>query len=247
MPQYKFITLDFPFTDDTRAYGLNNAGQVVGSYGVLDPQGFLFSNNTFSTLNDPNLTFGPGNHATTATGINDQNEIVGFTGAGHAFYDIAGTFTDFTWPGATSTWAEGVNASGQIVGYARNISIGMAGGNIVGYLYDQGNFTTISDPLASTAQGLGTFAQDINDAGQIVGYYDATAGGRHGFIYNNGTYTTLDAGAQPTARLRPASTMSDRSSVTTGRSVWPAALVSLQRRRLHLAGRPARRQRHVCN
>ena len=195
MPQYKFITLDFPSAGATFAYGLNNAGQVVGSYDDgSGPQGFLFSNNTFSTLNDPNIFFGPGQHWTTATGINAQNEIVGFTGALHAFYEIAGTFTDFTVAGRHVDLGGGrqrQRADRRLC--AEHIDRLSAGGNIVGYLYDQGNFTTISDPLASTGQGLGTFAQDINDSGQIVGYFDAAAGRKAWFLYSNGTYTTLDA------------------------------------------------------
>ena len=38
-----------------------------------------------------------------------------------------------------------------------------------------------------------TFANGINDSGQIVGeYYDA-GGTQHGFLLDNGIYTTLDA------------------------------------------------------
>src|SRR5437763_323260 len=44
------------------------------------------------------------------------------------------------------------------------------------------SYSTISDPLASG----NTFAQGINNAGQIVGYYDSS-----GFLYSGSTYTTI--------------------------------------------------------
>ena len=52
----------------------------------------------------------------------------------------------------------------------------------------------------------------INDAGEVVGTYtDAT--GAHGFLYNNGTYTTLnDPLAANGAFLPKGSTMLARSS-----------------------------------
>jgi len=38
---------------------------------------------------------------------------------------------------------------------------------------------------------VGTFAFGINNNGQVVGTYN-DASGSHGFIYSDGTYTTLD-------------------------------------------------------
>jgi probable HAF family extracellular repeat protein len=49
-------------------------------------------------------------------------------------------------------------------------------------------YTTLDDPSATN----GTQAVGINDAGQIVGWYD-NASGSNGFLYSGGTYTTLDA------------------------------------------------------
>jgi probable HAF family extracellular repeat protein len=49
------------------------------------------------------------------------------------------------------------------------------------------NYTTLDGPLATG----GTGASDINDMGEVVGYYLTAAGG-HGFLYNGGVYTTLD-------------------------------------------------------
>jgi probable HAF family extracellular repeat protein len=59
----------------TAATGINNLGQIVGYY--LDSNnfqhGYLYSNGTYVTLDDP-----LGSHGTVATGINDSGQIVGF-------------------------------------------------------------------------------------------------------------------------------------------------------------------------
>jgi probable HAF family extracellular repeat protein len=54
-------------------------------------------------------------------------------------------------------------------------------------------FTTLDNPLAANpVPGSGTFAQGINDDGQVVGYYYDSSGNAHGFLFTRGGYTTLD-------------------------------------------------------
>jgi len=48
--------------------------------------------------------------------------------------------------------------------------------------------STINDPLATA----GTFLTDANSSGVIVGYYK-DASGEHGFVDDNGSFTTIDA------------------------------------------------------
>jgi uncharacterized membrane protein len=65
-------------------------------------------------------------------------------------------------------------------------------GDTIGFLWVGGTFTTVQDPLAPNA----TVPTGINDAGQIVGYYqDAT--GTHGFVDVGGTFTTIDHPLSP--------------------------------------------------
>ena len=52
-------------------------------------------------------------------------------------------------------------------------------------------YATLDDPLATGATD-GTNASDINNAGQIVGYYSDSAG-FHGFLLSGGTYTSRPA------------------------------------------------------
>jgi probable HAF family extracellular repeat protein len=72
-----------------------------------------------------------------------------------------------------NTIARGINTTGMIVGYYKDVS-----NDFHGFLYFNGLYAPIDDPLATTS----TQAFGINAAGQIVGVYvNATGphGGRH--------------------------------------------------------------------
>ena len=52
-------------------------------------------------------------------------------------------------------------------------------------------YTTLDNSLANSHE---TIAADINDTGQIVGWYDEVTSARrieHGFVFSGGTYTPL--------------------------------------------------------
>ena len=103
----------------TFAYGLNDKGQVVGSFqNSTGFHGFLDTAGSFTQI-DP-----PGGVDITATGINSAGQIVGsfFTdGTGqHGFIDTGGSFTQIDVPGGSDTDAEGINDRGQIVGTFAN-------------------------------------------------------------------------------------------------------------------------------
>jgi probable HAF family extracellular repeat protein len=68
--------------------------------------------------------------------------------------------------------------------------IGMPLGRVVTIECDQ--YTTLDDPNGVIAFGQGTGANNINNLGEIVGSYADANGIYHGFIYQNGVYTTLD-------------------------------------------------------
>ena len=59
----------------------------------------------------------------------------------------------------------------------------------------EGKFTTFDSPGADTTPGdfNGTFANGINDAGAITGFYSDASGGTHGFLRSpEGAFTTFD-------------------------------------------------------
>jgi probable HAF family extracellular repeat protein len=178
---YGFATIDEPlaFPGFTEASGINDAGQIVGTF--LDTSivqhGFLLSGGSFTTIDAP---FGP----TAAAGINAAGDIVGFSGA-HGFLKTGASFSSVDFPGGTSTEAAGINDAGDIVGRYQD-----AASHTHGFLKSGASFATIDDPNAIAADG-GSFATGINSAGAIVGsYFDAT--GHHGFLKIGASFITID-------------------------------------------------------
>ncbi len=164
----------------TQPAALNNADEVVGTYltqstGVNYAQGFLYANGSFTAIEPPGATF------TTPSGINSRGEIVGTYSTdishGQGFLDINGRFTTVDAPGATNTSLTGINDRGTIVGNADN----------AGFVDRGGCFTPVAVPGATS-----TDASGINDRGEIVGNYTDSSNVSHGFLYSDGTFTTID-------------------------------------------------------
>jgi len=134
----------------------------------------------------------PNSVLTTAIGINNAGDVVGFY-SGNAdsggFTFIAGQFSDFNdpeelLPGSTVPYA--INTTGEIVG---DYYIG--DNQRRAFLYTGGKFYDIKIPghvVYSQADG-------INNSGQIVGMYNGGGGHLwHGYSYDrtSGTFTTID-------------------------------------------------------
>ena len=128
---YTFTTIDVPAATFTRAFGINDGGQIVGDF--LDARGehgFLKDGATFTTIDG---AFG----STLALGINDVGQIVGSTGSVGFLKDDA-SFTTINVPGALFTQPSGINDAGQIVGL-----FGDATSRDHGFLKDGAIFTTL--------------------------------------------------------------------------------------------------------
>jgi probable HAF family extracellular repeat protein len=113
-PKFGYSTLFNPAASaNTIPYGINDAGQIVGSY---DLHGFLFISGTYTKLDDPAAT-----GYTEAHGINNLGQIVGTyqdARGQHGFLYSGGTYINFDFPGVNGqTFATGINDAGQIVGY----------------------------------------------------------------------------------------------------------------------------------
>src|SRR3989442_9316465 len=80
-----------------------------------------------------------------------------------------------------STSAQGINASGQIVGFYQNA------GGFHGFLYSGGTYTTLDDPSATN----GTLDNDSNRLDPSHGRNTYTAHRLHTILLRGGTYTTL--------------------------------------------------------
>jgi large repetitive protein len=135
-----------------------------------------------------------GGNESRINGSNSAGATVGeFIDAGivEGFELNAGQLTAFSPSGAIFTAAQGINASGQVVGEfvtdINNIKV------THGFEFNPATntITTFDDPNAGTGAGQGTEAFGINASGQIVGTFIDSAGVLHGFVDTNGQFTTL--------------------------------------------------------
>jgi probable HAF family extracellular repeat protein len=162
---------------------INSRGQIVGWASINWRQhAFLLSGDNVTFIEPPEAGGGP----SSAEGINDRGEIVGF-------YEPEGTLsvTDgfvlrnnqyFTlrFPDAPRTFPLGINNKGQIVGYYTDSAFVDHG-----FVLWRGQFATIDIPNSTRTQIYG-----INDHGDVVGIYrDATTGITHAFQSNLEEFT----------------------------------------------------------
>jgi probable HAF family extracellular repeat protein len=176
---YTFARIDVPDASGTFALGINNAGQIVGTY--TDDTGnhaFLASGDQFTTID-----------ATVAYGINNLGQIVGSTigtdGLFHGFLDSGSNVASIDVPGASFTQALGISDTGAIVGYFNSFEIDGLGNR--GFLSSGGSFTTIEVPGSPL-----TLAAGINTQGQIVGSYSDADGAARGYLYEGNSFTRID-------------------------------------------------------
>lgn len=189
-----FTEIDFPqptARTDTRAYGINDRGDIVGTYdefGVHD--GFLYHDGVFTTIAVPSGTL------TDVFGINNSGQLVGdyLTVGGqsryHGFVYAGGEIHTIDVPDVFQTAATGINNRGQVVGiFDQIVEHSDRPPSVVqhGFLDTNDRFTVIDVPGARY-----TDVNGINDKDEIVGAY-ADNTGTHGFLYYKGHFTTIDA------------------------------------------------------
>jgi probable HAF family extracellular repeat protein len=175
-----YTTINVPGSTATWAFGINDSGQIVGNYLMNNNiYNFLYSNGTYTTLSNPTVP-----NDSFVQGINNAGQIVGQYNTGSAQFgfvsSINGTYTTLN-NSVVVTEAFGINDAGKIVGMYRNDATGAD----LGFMYDTGNYTSLSAPPAPN----NTWATDINNLDQIVGLADGTA-----FLYSAGTYTLINLG-----------------------------------------------------
>jgi probable HAF family extracellular repeat protein len=162
------------------ANDINDRGQVVGQF--IDPSGthgFVFEEDSFCQLDYPDAT------STNILGINNLGQMVGMlttlTATAGFLYD-RGTFSPaLSFPGAGNlTIANGINDRGHIVGVYQDALPGEHS-----FIYKAGQFTPLHYPGAKESA-----VDDINNSGEVVGYFPDAAG-THGFVYleNVGAFT----------------------------------------------------------
>ena len=181
--QYAYTKIMYPGSTWTEASGINDVGQVVGTYtdtaGIA--HGFLYQNGVYTKMDYP------GKAHNYAFGINDAGTIVGSfsevmpRGPYHASLRVGSTWSEFDFPG-NETDGRAINANGDIVGIY-NAGFGTPDH---GFLKVGDNYTSVDYPGASL-----TYVFGLNDAGWVTGTYRDGTGLLKGFAYKDGAYTSI--------------------------------------------------------
>jgi probable HAF family extracellular repeat protein len=176
-----YTTLDDPSAVfGTSPAALNDLGVVAGTYydGDHTAHGFTYGDGSYTTLDDPVATNG-----TYITGINDTGEIVGYYADGtgtHGFLYDNGAFSTL------DSGLAGFSTSPQAISNTGNIVGTLSAPSPEGFLFGDDVYTSLIMPSASWLA-----PESINGTGEIAGSYGDVKG-EHGFVYSNGSFTTLD-------------------------------------------------------
>ena len=186
-------TLDYPGATSTQARGINNPGDIVGSFvcaaacvnpltGEVTPagaHGFFLSDGIYTRLDVPGASL------TLARGISEQGIVVGqYTTAGvqHAFLYSEGTYIYpidvpaelFDNPSSPRrhTLGVGISPQGDLVGCFHEGTASMT--TMHGWLWRNGRFTALMTPHYAgdtTSRDPDTMNNAISATGDIVGFY----------------------------------------------------------------------------
>jgi len=158
--QYTLETISFPGAVSTGVYGINNSGDVVGSYyDGTKLHGYVFAGNDYKTIDYP------GAADTSLRNINESGKVVGWynlDGEGFGFNETYGflydgaSYISVAFPGPFSgfsleTSMNGINNNDTVVG-------GYWVGGTRGFIYKDGVVTTYDSG----------YFEDINDNDVIV-------------------------------------------------------------------------------
>ena len=178
------------------AYGINNSGHVVGRVSFCDLVGGACVNSrsrAFIYHNGKTDVLGTlGGRDSVAFGINDSGQVTGWSdtspqtgGNQHAFVFQNGAFQDIGVNISTrSSQASSINAFGQVVGYAASNT------NNGAFIYTNG---------ATVFFETNGNANDVNNAGQVVGRFGGNDDGSgRAFLFSNGVRQDLGSLSQHT-------------------------------------------------
>ena len=166
-----------PGWTNTEARGINNAGVITGWSYETDPvtggftasSGFIYKPGSgFIDIPVPPSTF------VIAQGINTAEQVVGSASlpGNQSFLRQPDGTMDFFQVAGLSTRARGINDTGLITGWVTSAGLQQA------FVGDSSGYQLLSaDPSSVFTAG-----EAINNAGQISGVWNDTAGNSHGFI-----------------------------------------------------------------
>jgi uncharacterized membrane protein len=193
IPRYHFVSIDVPGSTFVAMSGVTNEGLVSGSWNDSTGagHGLLWRAGAQETVNYP----GQGPKGLYLFQANDSGQVAG------GYYDVAGVAHAVVYhshtksferlpaiPGATANIAGGITSSGQTSGDYTDDPAQAA--DFVAWVYGngpvlRGQYHDFVVPQSDQAV-YGTITYCMNDALQVVGFYDDANGVSHGFIKNFG-------------------------------------------------------------
>ena len=204
----RFRSVNFPTMNNAnppvnQLLGVNDRGVAVGFYTDAKGRDHGYTYSIFSHRYHTVKVRGA--VSATAAGINNRGDITGFyttgTGKTKSFLWTRGRLLKLVYPGATSTQAFGINDSREIVG-AYTVGTGNAA-KTFGFTWTPGRgWKSVNDP-----KGIGsTTINGVNNAGDLVGFYNDAAGNTHGFLFSPGRQGHV-APMPPMPTMSPTPTM----------------------------------------
>jgi uncharacterized membrane protein len=178
-----FRSIDVPGATATRAFGINAAGEIVGSYtDATGTYGYLWRNGKVTTI-----AF-PGAISTEAWGINPRGDIVGryrIAGDGRTFGFLLrrGVYADISVPGHLHTLPIKITASGVIVGCFHDTN----------FLQDMRGYVQRGNHVSSFELLPSTMHNGVVRGGRLIaGISFDSATQAHGYVLKRGVYTQFD-------------------------------------------------------
>jgi probable HAF family extracellular repeat protein len=157
---------------ESYAYGINDAGTVVGNTYIGGQSYATVWSGTGTTVLGAN---------TYAMAINNSGEVAGSNG--QAFVLVDGQVQSLaTLSGIQWSSAYGINDSGEVVGAGE-----LANGTFRGLIWSPDGTVV----LVGTLGGTSSEATDVNDSGEVVGFASLADGYQNAFSQTDGTMTDL--------------------------------------------------------
>ena len=188
--QGKMIDLGTLGGDRSRAFGINEKGQIAGDATTKDPnnplpQAFLFAEGKMTNIGCLSTSYvsnlGSSIGFANAYAINADGQVVGKAstrdGNPHAFSYRNGRMTDLGLLGGAISEAFAVNTSGDVVGSALDSSA-----ETHAFIYKNGGMIDLNTLIDHDSGWVLRMACGINDSGQIVGVGIAPNGQRRAFL-----------------------------------------------------------------
>lgn len=171
MFEYSGLKLSVPAVPadfvDVAAKGINNSGQITGSYdNATGLHGFLDTRGTFTRLDVP------GGLDTSPVAMNNSGDLAGnysvLSSAGvsvqRGFLFTRGQYTNVDFPGGANTLPSALNNAGTVAGTYEDPAV-PAPFNTNAFVFQRGKYVRL--PLPGAAQSVGA----INSHGEVVGTY----------------------------------------------------------------------------